>query len=277
MAGLTRGRRKPTAKLLAAISEARWRSSRSAAVLERIELDSSLCADRDAVLGLIGDRLPVTIELVVIASVISGGLGVPIGVFSAVRQGGASDYAARTFAILGLAIPSFVLGILTLVIFSRWFGISFAIMEKPDIWEDPIQNLQALMMPALVLGFGLMGGVMRMARSATLEVLHEDYVRTARAKGLGERVIITRHVLRNVMIPILTIFGNQIAFVLGGTVIVEQIFGVHGLGELFLDAISLRNYPVVMGMTLLLGSVVVATNLLVDLSYAFIDPRVKYR
>lgn len=229
-----------------------------------------------SVLDRIGERLPTSIELVVIASVISFAVAVPIGVLSAARQGGASDYASRTFAILGLAIPNFFLGILCLIIFSRWFGISLGTMEKPDIWEDPIQNLQGVIIPSLVVGFGLIATIMRMARSSTLEVLNDDYVRTARAKGLGERIIITRHVVRNAMIPIVTIFGNQVAFVLGGTVIVEQIFRVPGVGFLALDSINKRDYPLVMGTTLVLGFVVVTTNLLVDLSYGFIDPRIRY-
>lgn len=229
-----------------------------------------------SVLDRIGERLPTSIELVIVASVISFVVAVPIGVLSAARQGGPSDYASRTVAILGLAIPNFFLGILCLIIFSRWLGISLGTMEKPDIWEDPIQNLQGVIIPSLVVGFGLIATIMRMARSSTLEVLNDDYVRTARAKGLSERVVITRHVVRNAMIPIITIFGNQVAFVLGGTVIVEQIFRVPGVGFLALDSINKRDYPLVMGTTLVLGFVVVTTNLLVDLSYGFIDPRIRY-
>lgn len=228
------------------------------------------------VLDRIGERLPTSIELVVIASIVSFAIAVPIGVISAVRQGGVWDYASRTFAIMGLAIPNFFLAIIVLIIFSRWLDISLSTQAKPDLWKDPIGNLQGLIVPALIVGFTLIATVMRMARSATLEVLNEDYVRTARAKGLVERVVVTRHVVRNAMIPVITIFGNQFAFILGGTVIVEQIFRVPGIGFLALDSIQKRDYPLVMGVTLVLGFVVVTTNLLVDLSYGVIDPRIRY-
>ncbi len=228
------------------------------------------------VVDRIGPRLPISIELVVLASLISFAVAVPIGVLSAVRQRGPSDYAARMVAILGLAIPNFFLATVLVIIFSRWFDINLASLDKPDLWDDPIQNLQGVIVPVLVLGFGLSGALMRMARSSTLEVLHEDYVRTARAKGLGERVGITRHVLRNILIPIVTIFGTQVAFLLGGTVIVEFIFGLHGIGDLFYQSVRNHDYPVVMGTALLLGFVVVTMNLLVDLSYAVIDPRIRY-
>ncbi len=239
------------------------------------DLGNSFVNDQ-SVLSRIGQRLPTSIELVIIASMISFFVSVPIGVISAVRQGGASDYISRTVAILGLAVPNFFLAILVLIIASRWFGISIGTMDKPDIWENVVGNLQGIILPALVVGFTLIATVMRMARSATLEVLSEDYVRTARAKGLKERVVIMRHVVRNAMIPILTIFGNQFAFILGGTVIVEQIFRVPGIGFLALDSINKRDYPLVMGVTLVLGTVVVLTNLLVDLSYGVIDPRIRY-
>jgi peptide/nickel transport system permease protein len=232
--------------------------------------------NNQSVLDRIGEKLPTSIQLVIMASIVSLVLAVPIGVLSAARQGGASDYASRTFAILGLAIPNFFLAIIVLIIFSRWFNISLGSMPKPELWDDPIGNLQKMVAPALVVGFTLIATVMRMARSATLEVLNEDYVRTARAKGLGERVIITRHVVRNAMIPVITIFGNQFAFILGGTVIVEFIFRVPGIGALTLTSINNRDYPLVMGTTLVLGLVVVVTNLLVDLSYGFIDPRIRY-
>ncbi len=229
-----------------------------------------------SVLDRIGEKLPTSIQLVIMASIVSLILSVPIGVLSAARQGGISDYVSRTFAILGLAIPNFFLAIIVLIVFSRWFGISLGTMEKPDIWVDPIANLQGMIAPALVVGFTLIATVMRMSRSATLEVLNEDYVRTARAKGLRERVIITRHVVRNALIPVITIFGNQFAFILGGTVIVEFIFRTPGVGALTLTAINNRDYTLVMGTTLVLGFVVVATNLVVDLSYGFIDPRIRY-
>lgn len=238
------------------------------------DLGKSL-ANRQQVTKLIGQRLPTSIELIIIGSIVAA-LAVPLGVMSAVRQGSKLDYTSRVGAILGLAMPNFFIGVIVILVFSRWFNISLATLPPADIWENPVENLQKIIAPGLVLGVALIATVMRMARSASLEVLNEDYVRTARAKGLRERVIVSRHVLRNAMIPILTIYGNQFAFLLGGAVIIEQLFLVPGIGQTTLRAISQRDYPLVMGATLVLGVVVVFTNLVVDLSYGLIDPRIRY-
>ena len=238
------------------------------------DLGKSL-ANRQQVTKLIGQRLPTSIELIIIGSIVAA-LAVPLGVMSAVRQGSKLDYSSRVGAILGLAMPNFFIGVIVILVFSRWFNISLATLPPADIWENPVENLQKIIAPGLVLGVALIATVMRMARSASLEVLNEDYVRTARAKGLRERVIVSRHVLRNAMIPILTIYGNQFAFLLGGAVIIEQLFLVPGIGQTTLRAISQRDYPLVMGATLVLGVVVVFTNLVVDLSYGLIDPRIRY-
>ncbi len=238
------------------------------------DLGKSL-ANRQQVTKLIGQRLPTSIELIIIGSIVAA-LAVPLGVMSAVRQGSKLDYSSRVGAILGLAMPNFFIGVIVILVFSRWFNISLATLPPADIWENPVENLQKVIAPGLVLGVALIATVMRMARSASLEVLNEDYVRTARAKGLRERVIVSRHVLRNAMIPILTIYGNQFAFLLGGAVIIEQLFLVPGIGQTTLRAISQRDYPLVMGATLVLGVVVVFTNLVVDLSYGLIDPRIRY-
>lgn len=238
------------------------------------DLGKSL-ANRQQVTKLIGQRLPTSIELIIIGSIVAA-LAVPLGVMSAARQGSKLDYSSRVGAILGLAMPNFFIGVLVILIFSRWLNISLGTLPPADIWENPVQNLQKIIAPGLVLGVALIATVMRMARSASLEVLNEDYVRTARAKGLGERVIVSRHVLRNAMIPILTIYGNQFAFLLGGAVIIEQLFLVPGIGQTTLRAINQRDYPLVMGATLVLGVVVVFTNLVVDLSYGLIDPRIRY-
>ena len=238
------------------------------------DLGKSL-ANRQQVTKLIGQRLPTSIELIIIGSIVAA-LAVPLGVMSAARQGSKLDYSSRVGASLGLAMPNFFIGVLVILIFSRWLNISLATLPPADIWENPVQNLQKIIAPGLVLGVALIATVMRMARSASLEVLNEDYVRTARAKGLRERVIVSRHVLRNAMIPILTIYGNQFAFLLGGAVIIEQLFLVPGIGQTTLRAINQRDYPLVMGATLVLGIVVVFTNLVVDLSYGLIDPRIRY-
>ena len=227
------------------------------------DLGKSL-ANRQQVTKLIGQRLPTSIELIIIGSIVAA-LAIPFGVMSAVRQGSGLDYSSRVLAILGLAIPNFFIGVLAILIFSRWFNISLGSLPPADIWENPIQNLQKIIVPGLVLGVALIATVMRMARSASMEVLNEDYVRTARAKGLRERVVVARHVVRNAMIPIITIYGNQFAFLLGGAVIIEDLFLVPGIGETTLRAINQRDYPLVMGTTLVLGAVVVFTNLVVDL------------
>lgn len=238
------------------------------------DLGKSL-VNRDSVAKRIGQRLPTSIELLVIGSIVAG-LAVPLGVMSAVRHGGKLDYSSRVFAILGLAIPNFFIGIIVILIFSRWFNLSLPTVPPAEIWEDPVVNLQKVIAPGLVLGVALIATVMRMARSSSLEVLNEDYVRTARAKGLRERVIVMRHVVRNSMIPIITIYGNQFAFFLGGAVIIEQLFLVPGIGQMTITAINQRDYPLVMGATFVLGTVVVFTNLVVDLSYGLIDPRIRY-
>lgn len=224
---------------------------------------------------LLLQKLPVTIQLAIMAMIFAIAIGVPMGIVSAVKKGTVLDYAANLIALSGLSIPNFWLGIMLILLVSVKWGLLPASGYVPP-GEDLWLSIKTMLMPAFVLGTALAATLMRHTRSAMLGVLKSDYVRTARAKGLGERIIITRHVLRNAMIPIVTIFGNQVAFVLGGTVIVEQIFRVPGVGFLALDSINKRDYPLVMGTTLVLGFVVVTTNLLVDLSYGFIDPRIRY-
>jgi len=224
----------------------------------------------------IQDRLPKSIELVILATLISTLLAIPIGVFSAVRQGGAGDYVSRVFAILGLAIPNFFLAVLVVTYAAAWGGVSLSTLDPPYIWDGVADNLAGMIAPSIVLSASLMATVMRMQRSTVLEVVNEDYVRTARAKGLGERVIILRHVLRNSLIPVITIFANQFAFLISGAVIVEFIFRIDGIGALAVRAIRQVDFTLVLGITLVVGFGVVFINILVDLSYAWLDPRIRY-
>jgi len=232
--------------------------------------------NRTPVWGEIQDRLPTSLELVFFSSMFALLFSVPIGVLSAVRQGSASDYVSRVVAVLGLAVPNFWLGILVVVFVASWLGVSLTTLNPPYIWDGVWDNLKAFIAPSIVLGFTLLATTMRMTRSAMLEVMNEDYVRTARAKGLRDRVVIWRHAMRNAAIPVITIFGNQFAFLLGGTLVIEQIFRLDGVGRYAFTAINGRDFTAVVGVTVLLGTFVVVTNLLVDLSYGLVDPRIRY-
>ena len=233
-------------------------------------------ASSEPVLSEISIRLPRSLELVILASLLAIVIAIPVGVISAVRQGSPADMLGRLFTILGLAIPNFFLGVLVVSFIAGWLNVSLATLESPYIWVDVQKNLESMIAPALVLSAALMATLMRMQRSQVLEIIHEDYVRTARAKGLTERSIVLRHVLRNSFIPVITIFGNQFAFLISGAVIVEYIFRVNGVGAMLVTAIRRADFNVVVGITVIIGLGVVLINLLVDLSYAWIDPRIRY-
>jgi peptide/nickel transport system permease protein len=220
-------------------------------------------------------RLPTTFQLSGMAIIIALLIAIPIGIYSAVRQDTAGDYAGRTISILGMAIPNFWLGTMVVVYPAIWWGWSPP-LELVSLREDPITNLKVFLLPAIVLGINLSCVTMRMMRAMMLEVLRQDYVRTAWAKGLKEKVIIFRHALKNALIPVVTLFGLYIPVLIGGTVIVEQIFTLPGMGNLMLDAITQRDYPVVTGVMLILGSTILVNNILVDLTYGFLDPKVRY-
>jgi peptide/nickel transport system permease protein len=221
-------------------------------------------------------RLPVTFELSLIAIIFSLILAIPIGVYSAIRQDTTGDYAGRTVSILGIAVPNFWLGTMVIIYPAIWWGWSPQIDLIP-FWENPLGNLKLFALPGIVLGFSLSGVTMRMTRAMMLEVLRQDYVRTAWAKGLKERVVIIRHALKNALIPVVTLFGLNIPILIGGTVIVEQIFVLPGMGLLMFDAINQRDYPIITGLMLIIGLVVLLVNLLVDLSYGFLDPKIRYK
>jgi peptide/nickel transport system permease protein len=231
---------------------------------------------KDPVLQEINKRWPVTLELTILALIVAQLIALPIGIFSALRQDTWGDYSARSFAILCIAVPNFWIGTLVVVLPAIWWGYSPPIMLI-SFTANPLANLKEYILPAIVLGMGLAGITMRMTRTMMLEVLRQDYVRTAWAKGLRERVVVVRHALKNALIPVVTIVGGQLAVMIGGDVIIEQIFNLPGLGRLMLDSISHRNYTVVSGVLMVFALAMVLINLLVDLTYGFFDPRVTYK
>jgi peptide/nickel transport system permease protein len=222
------------------------------------------------------DRLPVSVELALIAIVISLIVALPVGVISAIRQETWADYIGRTFSILGLSIPNFWLGTMVIVLPSKYLGWSPPI-EVVSFFEDPVENIQMFILPGAIMGVVFSAVIMRMTRAMMLEVLRQDYIRTAWAKGLKEKIIIIRHALKNALIPVITIIGLQIPILIAGLVVMEYIFALPGMGTLILDTIFARDYPVVTGVMLLMGIFILVINLLVDLSYGFLDPKVKYQ
>ena len=224
----------------------------------------------------LGKRISLTSHLAVMSMIVALVIALPVGVLAAVRQDTPADYAGRLGAILGLSLPDFWLATVTITFLAIWFHWIPPIGFAP-IWQDPARNLSQLLIPALIIGARLAAVSMRMTRSSLLEVLRQDYVVTARAKGARERTVIIRHALKNAFIPVVTIIGQQFSVLLGGTVIVEFIFLQPGVGSLLLDAVLLRDYTVIQGAVLFFAAVIVAMNLLVDLSYSWLDPRIRYR
>jgi peptide/nickel transport system permease protein len=228
------------------------------------------------VISEIESSWPVTFELAVLGLIISQAIALPIGIYSSIRQDTWGDYVARTFAILCIAVPGFWLGTMIVVFPSIWWGYSPPITLIPFI-ANPIGNLKMFIIPAIVLGMSMAGISMRMTRTMMLEVLRQDYIRTAWAKGLRERVVVMRHALRNALIPVITIIGMQVPVMVGGEVIIENIFNLPGMGRLITTATLDRDYTIVSGTMLVFGIVMVLINLLVDLTYGYLDPRVNYK
>jgi peptide/nickel transport system permease protein len=220
-------------------------------------------------------RVVLTSHLAIMSLVIALFIAIPIGVLSAVRQDTAADYIGRLFAILGLSLPDFWLATVTITFLAIWFRWMPPIGFAP-LWVDPARNLSQMLLPALIIGARLAAVSMRMTRSSLLEVLRQDYIRTAWAKGLRERVVLLKHAFKNALIPVVTIVGQQFSVLLGGTVIVEFIFLQPGVGSLMLDAVVLRDYTMIQGAVLFFATVTVVMNLLVDVSYAWLDPRIRY-
>lgn len=219
-------------------------------------------------------RLPVSLELAALALLMALATAVPIGVISAVKRDTWLDYAARSLAILGVALPGFWLATLVVVWPSVWWGWSPPSVYRP-LHEDPLANLSFMWLPALLLSLYFIGFLMRMTRTMMLEVLTADYIRTARAKGLRDAVVILRHALRNALIPVVTVVGLQIPVLIGAAVVYETVFSVPGIGRLLVEAAANRDYPVIQAINLIIAVVVVVLNLVVDASYVVLDPRVR--
>ena len=239
------------------------------------DLGTSLWTNRD-VAGEIIKRIPVTAELAILAVTIAVVFALPIGTFSAIRQDTWGDYGGRTIAILAISLPSFWLGTLVIVYPSVWWGWAPS-MEYIPIVDDFAGNLGLFIIPGLITGLVFSGTTMRMTRTMMLEVLRQDYIRTAWAKGLAERTIIIRHALKNALIPVVTIVGLMFPILVAGTVVIEQIFNLPGIGRLLLDAITKRDYPIISGINVMAASFILMVNLAVDLTYGWLDPRVHFR
>lgn len=242
--------------------------------LARGDLGESLWT-RQPVLGELVRRMPVTLVLGFLSLVVAVAVGVPIGILSAIRPDGALDFFARSAAILGLSVPGFVQAIVVILLPAIWWGWTPR-MGFTELAEGPGTYLLQFVLPAFILGTASAAAIMRLTRGMLLEVLRQDYVRTAWAKGLQERVVVLKHSLKNAIIPVVTVLGLQIAQIAGGSVIIESIFGLPGMGQFLVEAITQRDYPVIQGINLLIVVIIVATNLLVDLFYAMIDPRIRY-
>ncbi|MGD9893594.1 MAG: ABC transporter permease [Dehalococcoidia bacterium] len=239
------------------------------------DLGASLRSDR-GVLWELRQRLPATLQLGMMAILFSLTIALPIGVISALKQDTWIDYAARSFSIFALSAPSFWLGILVITFPAIWWQWSPPVGYR-SLWDDPVKNLQMMILPAAILGLVTNGTVMRLTRAQMLEVMRQDYIRTAWAKGLRGRSVVIRHAMKNAFIPVVTVIGLQIPILVGGSVVMETIFSIPGTGTYLIQAIQNRDYPVIQGVNLLVATVVIFSNLLVDMSYGFLDPRVKYR
>ena len=225
--------------------------------------------------GDLKDKFAVTFELTILAVLMAVVVAVPLGVISAIKQDTLIDYVARIITLAGIALPTFWVGILTVYLLVRLFHW-LPPLEYVQIWEDPAKNLQQLIFPAITLGALLMAFIARVTRSAMLEVFREDYIRTARAKGLAEQVIIVRHALKNALLPVITVSGYQFGVLIGGTVVTEVIFLVPGMGRFMIDAISSRDYAIVQAVIVVIVVVVLVVNLLMDLVYGWLNPRIRY-
>ncbi len=237
-------------------------------------LGTSLWSNDD-IGALIIDRIPVTLELAILAFIMANSIALVFGAISAIRQDTSVDYVLRVLSITGLSMPNFWIATMVIIFGARLLNYLPPLRYTPFM-DDPLTNLEQFILPAGILGVALSSSIMRMTRSAVLEVLRQDYVRTAWAKGLRERQIVIRHVLKNALMPVVTLQGTQLAFLLSGSVIIEIIFSLPGIGLLTYDSILNRDYTVVQATTLVFGAIFMLINLTVDLSYAWLDPRVKY-
>ena len=226
-------------------------------------------------------RLPISLEIALLATAVALVIAIPLGTISALKQNTWVDLVVRTVAIAGIATPSFWLGILSILVVLNVSQALFGAPWMPPIdyvplWQDPVRNLSMAILPALTVGYRYSAVTMRMTRSAMLEVLREDYIRTARAKGLIERIVINRHALKNALLPVVTLIGIEFAFLIGGLVVTEQVFNLNGIGRLFVLAVQNQDYTLTQALVMLVVAVFVLANLLVDLAYAWLDPRIRF-
>jgi peptide/nickel transport system permease protein len=240
----------------------------------RGDLGTSL-RDHTPVVDELKTRIPVTFELGLFGLIIGLIIAIPLGVYSAVRQDSVFDFVGRSLAIAMLAIPGFWLATLAITLPSIWFHWTPP-LRYTSFQKDAVTNLKQMFLPAIILGIGLSGGVMRLTRAQMLEVLRQDFIRTARAKGLRGRAVIVRHALRNALIPVVTLLGLQTTVLISGAVVLESVFVIPGMGRYLLDALNYRDYPAIQAVVLIFAAVIIFVNLAVDLVYAWLDPRIRY-
>src|SRR5215468_1384930 len=248
--------------------------------MARFDFGTSMWSGKPVIIE-IATRFPISLEVAIVATVIAVAIAIPLGTISALKQNTWIDLVVRTFSIAGLATPAFWLGIVSILIV---LDLTQAFLGHPwmppidyvPLWQDPIRNLSIVMLPALTIGYRYAAVSMRMTRSAMLEVLREDYIRTARAKGLVRRTIINRHALKNALLPVVTVIGIEFAFLIGGLVVTEQVFNLNGIGRLFVQAVQNQDYTLTQALVMLTVAVFVFSNLIVDLMYAWLDPRIRF-
>lgn len=242
--------------------------------MARLDFGESMFFETPVVNDL-ATKLPITLELTVLAMLIATLIAVPLGLISAIKQDTPADYLARVISIGGVALPNFWVGILIVYFLVLWFNW-MPPLGYASLWDDPWTNLQQFIFPALALGFYQMAFTARVTRSSMLEVYREDYTRTARGKGLAERVVILRHALKNALLPVVTISGYQFGRLLGGTVVIETIFMIPGMGKLLIDSVFHRDYTEVQAIVMVITVIVLLLNLALDLVYGWLNPRIRY-
>ena len=220
-------------------------------------------------------KFPVTLQLAIMAVILASGVAVPLGAVSAIKQDTKADYATRVITLLGIALPNFWIGIMVILFLAMLFNWIPPLLYN-DLWDSPWQNIQQLFFPALALGFSNMAFIARITRSAMLEVLREDYIRTARAKGMKERIVISRHALRNALLPVVTVAGYEFGSLISGTVAIEVIFTVPGMGRLLISSILWRDYTMIQAIIVIIAVLILTLNVVLDLLYAWLNPRIRY-
>ena len=243
--------------------------------MARLNMGDSLISGR-SVMEELGGRLPVTIEMGLLALFFNISIGIPVGIFSAIRQNSAVDYGGRTLAVGLLSAPNFWIALLLIAMAGRYFHWAVPSTTYTPLWVDPVRNLKMVIVPALILGGAGSGGIMRYTRTAMLDVLRQDYIRTAWSKGLKENTIVVRHALRNALIPVVTVIGLTIPNLVGGSVIMETVYSIPGVGRYYITALNQKDLPVVQGINLMTALVVVFANLAVDITYSWLNPRIRY-